>query len=424
MAKTRIVTAPLALVSALFLLLAGPLTAAPACSGVKITTRASNTAKGQPIRNAAELSAALKNAQGGDVFTLASGNYGALTIATAFRKPVTLRSADPKTPACFTGLQLKGAENITFDGVVFDYAYSQGDRNFIIRFNIRRSSNIVISNSVFDGDYKAGVGHGRGLFIKNSSSVKLSNNVFRKWWKGVVGADSTGLSFQGNMIYDIRSDGMGFSGIDVLNVENNHFHNFRGIPNRDHRDMLQIMRVTNRRSTNVTIRSNIFDMGAGDYTQTIFMGTSGKNMGDPMLRHQNILIENNIIYNAQAHGISVIGADNLTIRKNSILRIRRGESGEVSIPRIRISPGSTYVVIEQNAVDRIVGYKNQKSWVVLNNAPIQDISPGAPGYYDREFIYYTTGASHGHHEYGVRPGSMVDRLKAGSTLVQKYPTRK
>ncbi len=129
MSKIRTVTTPLALAGALLLLLAAPLTAAPACSGADITTKVSDTAKGQLIRNAAELSAALKNAQGGDIFELASGNYGALTLATAFRKPVTLRSADPKAPACFTEMSLNGAENVTLDGIVFDYAYTSGDRD-------------------------------------------------------------------------------------------------------------------------------------------------------------------------------------------------------------------------------------------------------------------------------------------------------
>ena len=81
------------------------------------------------------------------------------------------------------------------------------------------------------------------------------------------------------------------------------------------------------------------------------------------------------------------------------------------------------MVIEQNAVAGIRGYKNQADWVVLNNAIIQDKSPGQPGYYDREFIYYATGPANGYNEYGVRPGSSIDQLGAGSTLVRNYPTR-
>ena len=186
--------------------------------------------------------------------------------------------------------------------------------------------------------------------------------------------------------------------------------------------MVQIMRASNERSTNIVIRDNIFDIGAGDYAQTIWMGGDGKNLGDPMLRHQNVLIENNIIYNAHAHGISVQGIDNLSIRKNSVIRVRRAKSGRVTIPQIKVSPDSTYVVIEQNAVGKIAGYKNQRDWAILNNAIIQDTSPSSPGFYDREFTYYASGRTNGYNEYGVRPGSTIDRLNAGSTLAKKYPT--
>ena len=424
MYKIRDIASSLVRAGAFVLLLSAPLAAAPACTGAKAIARVLNAEKSQPVRNAQELSAALKGARGGETFLLASGNYGALTVRTAFRKPVTLRSANAKAPACFTELQLNGAENITLDGVVFDYAYSAGDRDAANRFSIQKSHNVIISNSMFDGDHKAGLGHGRGLRIRDSSSVNVAGNVFRKWWKAVTGAHSTRVTLQKNEFYDIRSDGMGFSGIDGLTIEANRLHNFRGARNKDHRDMLQIMRVTNRRSTDIVIRDNIFDMGAGDYTQTIFMGRSGKNLGDPMLRHQNVMIENNIIYNAQTHGISVNGIDNLSIRRNTVVRARNIKGGGVTIPRIRVSPGSTYVVIEQNAVGGVIGYKNQRNWVVANNAIIQDTSPNAAGFYDHQFVYYATGTKNGYHEYGVRPGSLVDRLNAGSTLAKAYPTRR
>ncbi len=141
---------------------------------------------------------------------------------------------------------------------------------------------------MFDGDYNAGVGHGRGLRIKKHASISSQGNVFRKWWKAVTGGHSSGLHHPGNDIYDIRSDGMAFGGVDGLTIEANHLHNFRGVPNRDHRDMLQIMRGLQAAQHQYHIRNNVFDMGAGDYTQTIFMGSSGKNLGDPMLRHQNV----------------------------------------------------------------------------------------------------------------------------------------
>ena len=318
---------------------------------------------------------------------------------------------------------MRNAGNLTLDGLIFDYSYKQGDKHRTNHFSIGNGHNITITNSIFDGDYNTGIGHGLGLQITGSSKITLSNNVFRKWWKALTGFKSTYLTLSRNQFYDIRADGMALSGIDNLTIELNRFHSFRGGNSRDHRDMIQLMRTTNRGSSNIVIRDNVFDIGAGDYTQTIFMGRSGKNTSDPLLRHKNVLIENNVIYNAHMHGISVHGADNLAIRKNSIIRVRQPKGGKVSIPRINISY-STSVVIEQNVVSGINGYQNQKDWAVLNNVIVQDQSPSRPGYYDKEFIYYATGAANGFHEYGVRPGSEVDRLNAGSTLVKNYPTRR
>ena len=265
---------------------------------------------------------------------------------------------------------------------------------------------------------------GRGLNIRDSAEIVIEDSVFRKWWKALTGDSVINLTIRGNIFYNIRSDGIGLGVIDGLLIKANHMHNFRRLAgSNDHADMIQIMRSSNRRSTDIEIRDNILDMGAGDYTQTIWMGGDGKDLSDPMLRHQNVLIENNIIYNAQTHGISVHGIDNLSIRKNSVIRVRRAQSGGVTIPRISVS-GSTFVVIEQNVAGGINGYKNQRDWVVLNNAIIQDQSPSAPGYYDREFIYYATGAADGYHEYGVRQGSSIDRLNAGSTLTGSRPTQR
>lgn len=387
-----------------------------------MTAFGSEARAGKTVKDAAGLAAAVANAEGGEVFLLSGGRFGALTIGKVFPKPVTIRSADPSSPACFSELRLEGASNVTLSGLVFDYAFEPGDKDSISRFTINNSRNIDVSKSVFDGDFKLGIGHGRGLHIKNSVGVAITDSVFRKWWKAVTGSNDVNVTLLRNQIYDIRADGMMFTGIDGLRIEGNRVHNFRASSGRDHRDMLQITRSSGSRSTDIVIRDNIFDMGAGDYTQTIFMGKSGKNLNDPLLRHQNVLIENNVIYNAHTHGISVAGADGLSIRRNTVIRVPLPKSGKNTIPRINVW-ASTSVVIEQNAANQINGDTGRPDWVVLNNAIIQDQSPSAPGYYDREFIYYATGATDGYNEYGVRPGGLIDQLDAGSTLVRNYPTR-
>ena len=204
MAKTRIVTAPLALASALFLLLAGPLTAAPACSGAKIPAKAADTQERQSIQSQAELSTALQNARGGETFVLGPGHYGKLTLRSNYKSPVTIRSANPEKPACFTGLSLKGVNNVVLDRLYFDYIYKNGDQHFIYPFSISESRNIQIANSVFDGDIARGTNSeadgysfGIGLRIGRSSDIRIAGSEFRKWWTAIISSQSARQTFSG-----------------------------------------------------------------------------------------------------------------------------------------------------------------------------------------------------------------------------------
>lgn len=428
MQKMRISIRPLALVVALFLLMTAPLAAATACKGARIAAKAPNTGAGQAIRNASELSAALRGSRGGETFVLAPGNYGELALHADYKSPVTIRSANPKSPACFTGMFLEGANNIVLQNIYFDYVFSAGDPHFLSPFNIYESRNIQIVSSIFDGDIARGTNseadgysYGIGLRIGRSSNIRLSGNEFRKWWSATLAGQSARVSYLSNNIHTIRSDGINIDALTGLVIENNYIHDFGGAAgSQDHRDMIQIMRVTPKGSTDIVIRKNVFDMGRGDFTQTIWAGGDGKDLGDRTMRHRNVLVENNMIYNAHIHGISIHGTDNISIRKNTLIHVPGGHS----TPAINISSDSTSVVIEQNATASIIGHEGQRGWAVLNNAIIQDTSPSQNGYYDRQFIYYAIGRKNGYNEYGVRPGSLVDRLNAGSTLAKNYPTRR
>ncbi|WP_209507424.1 MULTISPECIES: right-handed parallel beta-helix repeat-containing protein [unclassified Ruegeria] len=423
------------LVGACILLLSfsAPSYAAGACTDTKATTNVSGTEKGQTLRNASELAGAVKNAKGGEIFILEGGNYGALKISKAFRKPVTIRSTNPSSPACFTELHLKQSSNVTFESIRFDYTYQNGQSEFTKPFVIENSSNVTISGSVFDGDVARGtgtaadgLGTGKGLIVRGSANVIIAHTRFYSWWNALTVNTSSNVEIVGNNIHNIRSDGIKLGSSDTVLIADNHIHNFQGDQQNlsDHRDMIQIQRSSKIGVKNLTIRDNVFDMGSGIFTQTIWAGRDKANPKDPTNWHTNLLIENNVIYNAHSHGISIHLANGLSIRRNSVIRVRRRNSENISIPKIRVSKNSQNVVIEQNAVAAINGFHGQRNWFVQNNAIIQDTSSTSQGFYDREFIYYATGPANGHNEYGVRPGSQIDRLNAGSTLVKNYPTRK
>lgn len=417
-----------ALVGGLIFMLSSAVAAATPCKIADFNSNLSSSKKGQVISGAAALASALQRAQGGETFLLAPGNYGHLNLNTPFRSQVVIRSENPGKPACFTGIALKGAKNISFEGIYFDYVFKKGDQHFTVPFKIHNSQNIRIMNSALDGDYAYGTNsvidgkaYGIGLRIVESTNVTVEGSELRKWWAAVLAIRSNKLTFSGNNIHTIRSDGIDIDAATGLTIARNHFHNFRrAVGSKDHSDMIQIMRVSPRGSSDIVIRDNLFDVGGGDYTQTIWAGADGKDIGQRKMRHRNVLVENNMIYNAHVHGISIHGSDNISIRKNSLIHVPGGHSS----PAINISADSTSVVIEQNVTSQIMGYQNQRDWVVLNNAIVQSENPSAGGFYDTQFVYYALGKRNGYNEYGIRPNSIIERLKAGSTLSDSYPTKR
>ena len=73
--------------------------------------------------------------------------------------------------------------------------------------------------------------------------------------------------------------------------------------------------------------------------------------------YQNITIENNVIYNAHSHGITVGETDGLTISNNTILHNRDSGAGElVFVPTINVANASVDVTVtEQDCLALVVG---------------------------------------------------------------------
>ncbi|MFG6527949.1 right-handed parallel beta-helix repeat-containing protein [Sulfitobacter sp. M23508] len=385
------------------------------------------------VTSAAELNQALSQATGGETILLAAGDYGTLNLDGKsgfninYASNVTIKSADANTPATISEMTLDGASNITFENIVFDYTFN-GESTSYKPFEIHNSANITIKDSVFDGDLAQGVssiddgyGTGKALAVRDSSGIVISNNEFYDWWKGLSVGASTNVTISGNDVHSVRSDGMSFGGVQNVLIENNYLHDFRASPNSgDHRDMIQFSKGLGP-SDNVIIRDNVFDMGTGTHAQTIFMGNGKTDPDDPAMFYTNILIEDNMIYNAHTHGITVTGAKDLTISHNTILAVDRAVTGGITIPKINVTSTSQNVTIDGNVVSGVAGHSGQSDWTVIDNVYVQNTDPSAANYYDNMFIYYATAALDGYNQYGIIPGSAVDTMNAGSDLAMQFP---
>ena len=388
------------------------------------------------VKSLEELEAALAGAKGGETILLEGGDYGRFSMSKwispqiEFASTVTLTSADPDNPAVFSNVTLNGVTNMVMDGVVFDYTYTLGDKYNDRPFEVNGSSNVTIRNSEFSGDLahglgdiQDGVGFGFGLSVRKSENITIENNLVHDFQRGIIFNGVSGLVVRDNELTAMSGDGMNFAAVQDVLIEDNLLHNFiRNETAAIHPDMIQFWTSgTNTPSTDVIIRGNTLDIGDGVHTQSIFMRNERVDSGQDgyEMYYRNILIEDNMIVNAHLHGITVGETDGLTIRNNSVLH-RDGNSvddadSSVEIPTIRVRPDSKNVTIIQNATSDINGYENQADWTLKDNAFVQDQNPTGVNYYGDIFVGSSLITLDGLHGMQALPGSILDRLDAGSS---------
>ena len=392
------------------------------------------------VSSAKDLGAALSTVTAGETILLAPGDYGLLSLTKATRNnlAVTLRSLDPGDPATFSGLDLLGVGNVTFEAIDFDYQFQTGDQIWQAPFQAYDSHNLTFRRCRFDGDLATGVSDaddgsatGIGLSIHQSTDLTLDENIFFEFFRGLVVSDSDRISVTGNEVHAIRSDGMNFVAVDQLLVANNTLHDFKTSPlSGDHADMIQFWTAgTTRPSRNVVIRDNVLNSGNGAWTQSILMGNELVSQGGagPEMYYRNITITGNVIINSHLHGISVGETDGLRIANNTLIHNRRtheaADNPVLWVPRINVAPAANTVIVENNAASAIMGSEGRPDWVVTGNILIQDSDPAAPNYYDDIFVAALTGNPQSLAPFTYLPGGAVDGVKTGAArLIAPLPS--
>jgi Ca2+-binding RTX toxin-like protein len=398
------------------------------------------------ITDAAGLAGALATATGGETLRLAPGDYGRLALDARrspqldFPRPVTLVSADPANPAVFTEVSLRGVGNLVLDGLRFDYSYAPGDKIYKRPFDFRECRNLTIRNSVFDGDVPRGLspevdglGYAFGLSVVDGRDVSILNNRIQGFFRGMVINSGRNVLVAGNELVGLRMDGMNFVAMQDIRIEGNHIHGFRRSKLKsDHADMIQFWtNGTTRPSTDIVIRHNTLDIGAGDYTQSIFMRNDlvDRGLAGIEMFYRNVLIEENTIYNDHAHGITVGEATGLIIRNNSVLHangVTEGPTGSVSVPKISVKPLSTGVVIENNISAAISGSDpatRPVGWIYSNNLLAQDTDHSAPNHYSDLFLSTSLTITDSENSFLALPGGMIETMGVGTgaLLIDRAP---
>jgi hypothetical protein len=375
------------------------------------------------VSNASQLNTAMASVKGGDTVVLKGGNYGnfSLTSKANFTAPVKIVSESDTDPAVFTGLVMRGVNNVKMEGVKFDYTSKATDPVWQSPFAVFDSKNIAITRSTFDGDNaksgsatEIGFGTARGLYVTGSSGVEIANNKFSNFHRGLV-------LVTGNEITDMSSDGVNLSEVTNAVVQGNHIHDFRMHPSSTaHPDFIQMMSssTSNVASSNVKIVDNLLDQGSGIWTQSIFLKNEAVNVYGKGLAlfYKDILIENNIIRNGHANGISVGETIGVTIKNNTVLANLSGKV--VTVPGINVYPNAQNVDVVNNLSNSIT-VKPKAGWTLTNNYIVQNDNPASPDYIGNIFNDPLDKSGTTLDDFKFVPGNRAEGLGVGSSL-SKY----
>lgn len=388
-----------------------------------------------------ELAQAVRHASGGEVLRLAPGDYGRFNIKSSlargklFPRPVTLVSADPARPAHFTGLRLRGVQNMILDGLVFDYRFRPGEKQHVRLAHISGCKNITLRQCLFDGDLARETGTGQDGFptgyavvVDKSHSFRLESCTIRKFMRGAVLSDGSNYAVINSDLSLLRSDGINVKEVAGIRIEGNYLHDFlRAYQLKDHADMIQFFSTGAAAPTrDVVIRANVLRSGAGGATQSIFMRNElvDKGLAGREMFYQNVTIEDNVIINGHLHGITLGETAHAVIRRNTLLRNQIHVTNErrhkkVWIPRVQIAEASVDVRVVNNiALGLPMGRERWGGQSYDGNLSLQDMTPTQPGYYHKALVAPMTADPLKLASYVVAAGGIANRHNLGAPLLR------
>ncbi len=333
---------------------------------------------------------------------------------------LTIGSLDPDNPAEVSEVRLKGAENITFEDLSFavDGADVSGSGNMI---DMRDSQNITIRNSAISSDAEGAIGTATGytegaggLFAKGCDGITVEGSTVSNTNHAFAFLDSTNVTVVDNDISAIQGDGIRIGGVSGMLIEGNNLHDLLGsTQDANHSDMIQIWGTNiSHNNENITIRENILDTGNGARYQMIF--GHNEDIAENGFLFENIVIEDNVLYGAHQHGISIEDTLNATVRYNTVIYnsdtyVNMADGSQVQAEMTgAIQIGGEGAVIEYNIAHNVDGGENN---VVLSTS-----SPALADDYRNHFVNVESGGSGDLRDLMLRPDSELNGV-AGSSLL-------
>ena len=275
------------------------------------------------VTNLSTLTAAIAASVGGDIISMAGGNYGTLVSSKVFSSQVIVKSTSPVDPAIFTYIGLGSAVYWSIEDVKFSAPYYATPSSSSATCEIySNSANIAIRRCEFVGqNTAAGYGTGRAITILQANLITVEDCYIHRFLNGIVSSVATSLIFRRNEITDIGSDGIDMYTVTGALVDGNYIHDFRAdYSSGAHCDAIQWATGFSGLTTtgNITITNNIVRIGNGSWIQNIFSNNEAYD-GTNYWRYQGMVIENNFIEGFMTWGIGLSYSGAATIRNNTLV---------------------------------------------------------------------------------------------------------
>ncbi len=318
------------------------------------------------VADRAGLLRAFDTAKGGDTIVLKDGYYGSIKVTADYASTVTVK-AEGALDATIGNLVVSGGTNIRFDGIEFDSGSNGGKGGRIVSIQ-DGSKNIAVVNSEVTGKVdKVYEGH-FGIYAINSSGVTIANNNVHDVDSGIVMFGTSNSQVSGNSIDYLARDAMKFSGLNNVTIADNVTYGHYYTPSGVHNDFIQFQGS----SSNVLIDGNMLLVNTIPIVQGIFLDDGS---------YSKITVQNNIIYNGIAHGVTVTDGSGITVKNNTLLNTP-GEGHNGSF--IMVPNGS---VVENNISSSYPG----AAGIQGSNLVVQNKNPGGAYYVDDYFVNGSAG---------------------------------
>jgi len=386
------------------------------------------------VSNTSELNSALSQASGGDTIQLRAGDYGDLSLnKLKFSSEVTITAHDEEPPT-FNTVQVWESENITFDGLDFDFVPTAETMEWNSAFRADWSSNISVTNSTFTGgnavagidpDSEPGAQGGNGitgfpigvgLIFNNNTGITIENNTISDFTSGVRFSGTDGVAMNYNEIFNVRKVPVGGGDVDNVHMEGNYFHDltpwkFGGLG--DHGDFVHFWTRPNQDgpSENLSFVGNFFAEGDGVPVLGIYLDDNTNDIG-----FSNVLVQDNVIHNGNAQGLRMEDVVGLRVIDNTFVQ----SSGDpTDAPQVYLHDGNRDVLIEGNIFAGVNGPGltdlEENNITLTNNMVVQVHDPLADNYVGDLFVNGLT-TSPDLSDLSPVPGSTVEGY--GANIVE------